>query len=199
MITVGLTGGIGSGKSTVAFIFELLGIPVYSSDRAARHLMENDPVIKSEIINLLGIKSYQNTQLNRKYIASLVFENETLLGKLNAIVHPAVYEDFNIWISKQKATYVIKESALLLDTLRHQPVDQIITVFAPREIRIERIMNRDGLSFEETTLRMSQQRSDKEFLDNSDYVVVNDNVHSLSRQVLTIHNELIKFAYSTKK
>ncbi|MFN8280930.1 MAG: dephospho-CoA kinase [Saprospiraceae bacterium] len=199
MITVGLTGGIGSGKSAVGFIFELLGIPVYSSDRAARQLMENDPYIKSEITNLLGVKSYDNEQLNRKYIASLVFENEVLLAKLNAIVHPAVYEDFKIWISNQKAPYVVKESALLLDTLRQQPVDQIITVFAPREIRIERIMKRDCLSFEETTKRMSLQRSDKEFLDNSDYVIVNDNIHSLSLQVLSIHTELINFAYSIKK
>ncbi|NOT38738.1 MAG: dephospho-CoA kinase [Saprospiraceae bacterium] len=192
MIQVGLTGGIGSGKSTVAEIFKTLGIPIYNSDKEAKKLIQNSPKLRNSIIELLGEESYTNEELNRKFIAKKVFQNEKLLKQLNAIVHPEVFQDYEKWIHTidKNIPYVIKESALLLDVQKHQAVDHIVLVFTPLLLRIKRIMARDKISHEEVVNRMKNQKSDKEFLEASDYVIVNDELHPLIPQVLEIHKVL---------
>lgn len=194
MLHVGLTGGIGSGKSTITQIFELLNIPVYNSDLAAKKIMNENHEVRSKIIELIGKESYSGSNINRSFISEKVFNNNTLLQKLNQIVHPMVYKDYDHWAKVQNSDYVIKESALLLDTLPYQKVDQIVVVFSPLALRIKRVMTRDNLSFEETTLRISKQRPDKEFIEAADYIIVNDLQHSLISQVQNIHLELLNFA-----
>ncbi|MBK6825238.1 MAG: dephospho-CoA kinase [Saprospiraceae bacterium] len=162
MITVGLTGGIGSGKSTVAGIFNSLGIPVYNSDIQARLLMEQDPTLVNKIKDLLGDEAYTpEGKLNRKWVASKVFADKMLLNQLNHLVHPAVLDDCNKWMVLQNAPYVIKESALLPETLSAQPVDFVIAVSAPIKLRIERVMERDQLSSSEVEARMKNQNTSK--------------------------------------
>lgn len=194
MLHVGLTGGIGSGKSTITQIFELLNIPVYNSDLAAKKIMNENHEVRSKIVELIGKESYSGSNLNRSFISEKVFNNNTLLQKLNQIVHPMVYKDYDHWAKVQNSDYVVKESALLLDTLPYQKVDQIVVVFSPLALRIKRVMTRDNLSFEETTLRISKQRPDKEFIEAADYIIVNDLQHSLISQVQNIHLELLNFA-----
>jgi len=194
MLHVGLTGGIGSGKSTITQIFELLNIPVYNSDLAAKKIMNENHEVRSKIVELIGKESYSGSNINRSFISEKVFNNNTLLQKLNQIVHPMVYKDYDHWAKVQNSDYVIKESALLLDTLPYQKVDQIVVVFSPLALRIKRVMTRDNLSFEETTLRISKQRPDKEFIEAADYIIVNDLQHSLISQVQNIHLELLNFA-----
>ncbi len=194
MLHVGLTGGIGSGKSTITQIFELLNIPVYNSDLAAKKIMNENHEVRSKIIELIGKESYSGSNINRSFISEKVFNNNTLLQKLNQIVHPMVYKDYDHWAKVQNSDYVVKESALLLDTLPYQKVDQIVVVFSPLALRIKRVMTRDNLSFEETTLRISKQRPDKEFIEAADYIIVNDLQHSLISQVQNIHLELLNFA-----
>ncbi len=193
MIEVGLTGGIGSGKSTVAEIFKVLDVPVYNSDNEAKRIMKENPDVRLRIIELLGNESYINQELNRKWIATKVFNNKTLLNSLNQIVHPAVFEDYKEWKIRisNKNPYIIKETALLLDILKHSPVDQIISVFTPREIRIQRIIDRDKVSLEQAVERMKNQKTDKEFIDASDYIIVNDGLHALTPQIIDIHQKLI--------
>lgn len=196
MTQVGLTGGIGSGKSTVAAIFNTLGIPVYNSDTEAKRLMQSLPTLRHSIANLLGEESYINEELNRKFIAQKVFNNDKLLKALNALVHPEVFKDYQAWLDKidQSTPYSIKETALLLDVQKHQPVDQIIVVFTPLQLRIERIIKRDKLNQEEVVKRIKNQKPDKEFIDAADFVVLNDDLHPLIPQVLDIHKILLNFA-----
>ncbi|MEP7197226.1 MAG: dephospho-CoA kinase [Saprospiraceae bacterium] len=194
MIHIGLTGGIGSGKSTVAKIFETLGIPVYNSDQRAKIIMEENLEVKNKIIELLGLESYEENNLNRKYIASQVFENSKLLNALNAIVHPEVFKDYDDWWKNYNTAYVIKESALLLDTLKSQNIDQIILVFSPLELRIQRILTRDHLTREQVSERIANQRPEKDLIEAADYIIVNDQHLSIVNQVLSIHQELINFA-----
>lgn len=196
MLEVGLTGGIGSGKSTVAEIFNVLGIPIYNSDMEAKRIMKENAEVRIKIIDLLGPESYRKEEVNRKWIASKVFDNNSLLKQLNQIVHPEVFIDYNKWKMQFQETtpYVIKETALLLDIIKQSPVDQIVTVFTPREIRIERIMKRDHCTLEQAVERMKNQRTDKEFIEASDYIIVNDGLHPLTPQVIDIHKKLINFA-----
>lgn len=191
---VGLTGGMGSGKSTVCHIFELLGVPVYYSDQRAKYIMENDEEVIFKIKKLIGTQSYIDNKINRKEIAKQVFSNPQKLKALNGIVHPKVFVDYEQWSANQNAPYVLKESALLLDILHRQPVDQIIVVFSPLQIRIQRIILRDQLSKEEVSSRLASQRKDQEFIDQSDFIIVNDEKHALIPQVLNVHQELINFA-----
>ncbi|MCC6815384.1 MAG: dephospho-CoA kinase [Saprospiraceae bacterium] len=195
MKIIGLTGGIGSGKSTVADLFEIIGIPVYNSDLEAKKIMQSNPDVIQEIISLLGTESYLNKTLNRKYIAEIVFNNKKILQALNSIVHPRVFVDFNRWLSLQKSqfNYILKESALLLDVREQQNVDAIITVFCPLEIRISRLMLRDQSTKEVIVQRINNQRKEKELIDAADYLIINDERHSIIQQVLDIHNKLVNF------
>ncbi len=185
---VGLTGGIGAGKSTVARVFEVLGIPIYFSDKKAKRLMTKDLELVGAITGLLGNDAYDNNgELNRAYIGQQVFGNQELLVGLNALVHPAVRRDFDIWAKAQTSKYVINEAALHFETGGHERMDYNISVSAPEQVRLERVISRDGLSEEQVRARMSQQMSQEEKDRLADWVIYNDGTQGLIQQVLECH------------
>ena len=189
MKLIGLTGGIGSGKSTVAEIFSTLGIPVYDSDYQAKHLMNTDEMMKKEIIDLFGPAAYENGTLNRVYLASRVFSDQALLTSLNAIVHPAVFKELVIWSqneSNRRAPYLIQESAILFEEDLTARFQAIILVVAKPETRIARVMNRDKVTREKVMERMNRQWVDEKKIPLSDFVIYNDGEQSLLRQVMDI-------------
>jgi len=192
MLHVGITGGIGSGKTTVCRIFEVLSIPVYYADNRAKALMVEDPELRTGIIDLFGQKAYhQDGSLNRAHIAQRAFSDNSLLQKLNGLVHPAVWRDGQNWQKNHTAAaYTLKEAALLYESGGDQLLDSIIVVAAPEVLRIRRVMERDGVSREEVTARMNKQLPQSEKVDRADYVILNDGTHSLIQQVLAIHQEL---------
>ena len=190
---IGLTGGIGSGKSTVAKLFELLQIPVYYADERAKYLMHHHSEVRKAIIALFGEAAYdEQQQLNRSYIASKAFTDKSLLTKLNEIVHPAVFADLEAWYFKQNSPYVIKEAALIFETIMHQQLDKIIVVTAPEELRIQRLQKRDQSSIEQIKQRMANQLPEAEKLAKADFVVYNDETQFLITQVLAIDEVLRK-------
>lgn len=189
MIKIGITGGIGSGKSTVCRIFQVLGIPIYNADNEAKYLMSNDKALKSSIINLLGSESYKNNHLNREFIASKVFKDKDLLKKLNALVHPAVKNDFIKWSEKQIAPYVIYEAALMIESGSYKLLDKVIVVTAPLEQRIARVCERDKVHQEKVLARINNQLSQEEMLKYADHVITNDGKTSLISQVFELHLE----------
>ncbi|MDT8413854.1 MAG: dephospho-CoA kinase [Flavobacteriaceae bacterium] len=168
---VGLTGGIGSGKTTVAQYFIELGIPVYIADERAKYLMQYNLDIRKSIVDLLGVEAYENERLNRAYIASRVFADKNLLHQLNAIVHPAVAVDFYKWLSEQNTPYVVKESALLVETGDYKTCDWVILVTAPIEERIKRVMKRDNVSAEAVKSRIANQLPDEDKQKYADYII----------------------------
>ncbi len=191
MLKVGVTGGIGSGKTTVCKIFEVLGIPVYYADDRAKALMNSDEGIVSAVKEIFGEEAYAGGKLNRQYISSKVFNNKPLLAKLNAVVHPAVAIDVRKWMSGITGKpYVIQESALLYESGSYKQLDKIIVVYAPQEQRVKRIKARDNVSYEEVISRMKNQLPDEEKKKMADFVIYNDDRHSLIRQVLVIHHIL---------
>lgn len=192
MRIVGLTGGIGSGKTTVAKLFMELGIPVYNSDSRAKELMSKSEALKNAIRELLGEDSYKNESLNKKYIADKVFTNKNLLQKLNEIVHPAVKKDFIAWAGKKKTPYVIQEAAILFENGSYKNFDRIILVKAPKLERLERIIKRDKRSKEEILMRMENQWKDSEKIPLSDFVIENINLEKTKLQVQKIHDQLLK-------
>ena len=188
---VGLTGGIGSGKTTVSQMFKSLGIPVYNSDEEAKALMQSSEVLKQELIELLGDSCYQNGQLNRSFIASKVFSDKALLEKINAIVHPKVASHFEAWFSKQNAPYVIKEVAILFETKSQQFFDFILTVTAPVESRIQRVMHRDNKSKSEVEFVIKNQLAESEKINQSHFVIYNNIISETKQKVHEIHNEIL--------
>jgi dephospho-CoA kinase len=188
---VGLTGGIGSGKTTVAHMFKALGVPVFNSDDEAKVLMNSSVIIKQEIIELLGENSYKDDTLNKPYIASQIFNTKAVLKQINAIVHPKVAAAFDTWVSKQNAPYVIKEVAILFETRTDSLVDFIITVIAPLETRIQRVMERDQKSREAVELIIDNQLSDSEKIKKSHYVIENNNRLITEKKVLEIHTKIL--------
>ncbi len=199
MNLIGLTGGIGSGKSTVASIFRTLGIPVYESDPRAKYLMNSNSVIRKKITDLFGAEAYSSPQeLNRSFIASLVFKDKALLDKLNAIVHPAVYQDLVDWASRPEqisAPYLIQESAILFEEELTDRLQGIILVVASEELRISRTINRDKVTREEVLQRMMHQWNDEKKIPLSDYVIYNDEEKSLIGQVTDI-DQMIRISLS---
>ncbi|HEX5111919.1 MAG TPA: dephospho-CoA kinase [Saprospiraceae bacterium] len=194
MKIIGLTGGIGSGKSTVAAIFSTIGIPVYESDARAKALMNEDPDLKTKIKALLGSDAYKNGEINRAWIAERVFADKNLLEQLNAIVHPAVKKDaiaFAHEKANEAAPYIIKESAILLEENLTEELDAIILVVAPLGTRIERVMKRDGASREQIEERIRNQWTDDIKIPLADYVIFNDGERSLLEQVMDI-DQMIK-------
>lgn len=190
MLSVGISGGMGSGKTLVCAIFKVLGISVYNSDLEAKRIMETNEQVKKEIINLLGEESYlSNMTLNRKYIAEKIFNHTELLSGINQIVHPAVREDAEIWSKKipRNNSYFLRESAILFETGIYKQLNYNILVIAPRELRLHRIKNRDRLSEEEIASRMNQQWSDEQKLPLTDFVIINDEKTFLIPQILQIH------------
>lgn len=199
MLTIGITGGIGSGKTTVCRFFELLEVPVYYADARAKALMVEDETLKAGIISAFGSKSYlENGQVNRTFLADVVFQDEEALEKLNALVHPAVWQDTSQWIQSRMDhhPYVLYEAAILFESGSFKMVDKVITVYAPEDLRIQRVMQRDGVDEDAVRQRMSKQMSDEEKKDRADFVIHNDYSVSLVTQVLDIHKELISLSNS---
>ena len=192
MQKVGITGGIGSGKTTACKIFETLGIPVYYADGRAKILMtENEELVKS-IKQLFGEKAYlENGSLHRAYIAEIVFNDKQKLQQLNALVHPAVFKDGEQWHQSQTAVpYTLKEAALLFEGQGHLFLDKIITVYAPKKVRLQRVMERDNISKEAVESRMNQQMPDEKKLEMADFVIYNDGTQLLIPQIMQIHTHL---------
>jgi dephospho-CoA kinase len=193
-LKVGLTGGIGSGKTTVARIFEVLGIPVYYADETARHIMNEDTQLKKEIIKSFGEQSYIEGKLNREYLASIVFQDKTKLGRLNALVHPATIRHSVQWMKQQTGPYAIREAALIFESGVQGQLDYVIGVCAPVELRIERAMKRDNLTREQVMERMDRQINETIKMRLCDFVIVNDGKTALIPQVMEIHSKLLEDA-----
>ena len=191
MKIVGLTGGIGSGKTTVANMFQALGISIYIADEEAKKLMASSKVIKRKLIALFGEKAYVNDALNKPYIADTIFKNRLLLEKMNAIIHPRVASHFKKWLLKQKSPYVIKEAAILFENEAYKQCDLIITVTAPKELKIKRLLSRDSMTIEKIEAIMNNQWNDEEKMKLSDYVIVNSELENTRQQVVKIHQEII--------
>lgn len=190
-IIIGLTGGIGSGKSTIAKIFAQLGIPVLDADATAKAIMNEDRSVKTKLIELFGEDAYKENQLNRPYIAQLVFEDAFKLQQLNAIIHPITIQYAKDWASKQTAPYVIKEAALFFESGSSEGVEKIIGVTAPKHIRIQRVIQRDQITREDVIKRMEHQLEDSLKMKLCDWVIQNDDLHLLIPQVLAIHKEIL--------
>jgi dephospho-CoA kinase len=189
MLKVGITGGIGSGKTTVCRLFELLAVPVYYADEASKQLLTTDPEIKKSIIAVFGEEVLQEDKsISRKKVAARVFADEAQLKKLNAIMHPAVGLHFELWVKKHSNhPYIIKEAAIMFESGADKQMDKIITVSAPEELRIARVLNRDLVTNEEVQRRISAQLSEKERIKRSDYVIVNDEEQMVIPQVIKLH------------
>jgi len=190
MLKVGITGGMGSGKTTVAHIFETLGIPVYYADDAAKRIMNEDPSLRMEIIRIFGDESYNGEGLNRSYIASKVFSNPEQLNMLNAIVHPATIRDGENWMKRQNSPYALKEAALIFESGAAEGLDYVIGVSAPTPLRIERVIQRDGMERSEIKARMAKQLDPEIAMKLCDFVIQNNEQELLIPQVLKIHEEL---------
>jgi dephospho-CoA kinase len=191
MLKIGLTGGIGSGKTTVAEVFSQLGVAIYLSDDRAKALMVSDEELQLAIISLFGEQSYEMGMLNRAYIASKVFSDKKELEKLNALVHPALKKDFDLWCNEQTSPYIIKEAAILFESGVNKGLDKVILVEASAEIRLSRVMERDKVSSESVLARMEVQWSDERRKSLSDYVILNDDKCSVLEQVLEVHENLM--------
>lgn len=200
-LKVGITGGIGSGKTTICKIFETLGIPVYYADERAKWLMANDVNVKQKILDLLGQEAYfRNGALNRKYISAVVFQDKHKLRLLNEIVHPAVFKDGDDWFrQKTGMPYVLKEAALLVESGGYKQLDKLIVVSAPEELRLQRVMDRDGSKRDEVLKRIINQTSEQKRLEHADFVIQNDGKNSLLNQVFLIHRELVTLSDKTHK
>jgi dephospho-CoA kinase len=190
MLKIGITGGIGSGKSIVAKVFEHLGIPVYNADTAAKSLMENDSALRASITALFGPDSYLNGTLNRSYISSLVFNDRSKLEALNALVHPATIQYGKEWMSRQTTPYAIKEAALIFESGTQDELDYVIGVYAPQALRIHRVIQRDNLTREQVLQRMANQIDESVKMRLCDFVVVNDDQQLVLPQVLKLHERL---------
>jgi dephospho-CoA kinase len=191
MLKIGLTGGIGSGKTTVARIFEVLGIPVYYADQAAKDLMNQDPELKNKIISGFGPQSYKEGKIDRPFLASRVFGDAEKLALLNSFVHPATIRDAEAWMKRQTTPYAVKEAALIFEGGLEKYFDYVIGVSAPEYLRLERAMQRDQTSAENVLQRMQQQMDENEKISQCDFVIVNDGKQALLPQVLHIHERLL--------
>lgn len=197
MLKIGITGGIGSGKTTVCRVFEVLGIPVFYADNAAKSIMHNDALLRQDIVEGFGKDSYfENGDLNRKHISSIVFNDKDELAKLNALVHPAVFRAFDIWVKEQKdAPYVLKEAALLFESDSHKMCDQSILVKSPEALKISRIIARDNTTAEEVRLRINRQFPDKKKERMADHIIINDEQMLLIPQILELHEKFLSHSH----
>ena len=190
---VGLTGGIGSGKTTVGRMFAELGVPVYNSDEQAKQLMESSTTLKKSLKTLLGEAAYRGGSLNKTFISERVFNDKPLLNKMNSIVHPAVRKHFLKWSEQQKTAYVIQEAAIIFEIGSQDFYDKIILVTAPENLRIKRVMDRDPQnSLKTIKTRMRNQWADTRKIDASDYVIENFELKATELQVLNIHRALLE-------
>ena len=192
MKVIGLTGGIGSGKSTIARLFAALGIAVYDSDTEAKKLINTSAEIKKRIVEVFGAEAYAEGVYNRAYMADIVFRNPDKLAVLNSIVHPVLADDFNQWVALQTSPYVIKEAAILFESGSYKNCDFIITVTAPEALRISRCMSRDGSTEAQVRARMAQQWTDAQRIALSDAVIENINLEETEKRVRELNNLFIK-------
>ena len=190
MKRIGLTGNIGSGKTTVASCFEILGIAVFNADKQAKLLMNKDVNLKQSLIAEFGKEVFLNNELNRKYLSKLAFNDDLVLKRLNALVHPVVQEAFEKWSIQQSGAYIIKEAAILFESNTYQSLDAIICISCPEDIRLKRILKRDDLSEKEVRQRMSHQWAEEKKISLSDYVITNDNTCLVMPQILSVHSAL---------
>lgn len=198
MLKIGLTGGIGSGKSTVAKIFEVLGIPVYYADAEAKRLMNSSHALKASIKQHFGNSAYKDEQLDRKYLADIVFNHKEKLDLLNALIHPVTIADAEEWMKKQQAPYCIKEAALLFESGASENLDYIIGVYAPQALRIKRVMQRDGLERDEIMKRIHRQINEEMKMKLCDFVLLNNEQQLLLPQVLELHDKLLQLNSSPR-
>ncbi|SDL04518.1 dephospho-CoA kinase [Salinimicrobium catena] len=194
MKVLGLTGGIGSGKTTVANMFRELGVPVYIADDEAKKLMNSDPEVREQITSLFGEAAYNNGMLNRKLLASRVFSDKELLEKLNAIVHPAVGKHFEEWKKIQTGVYVIYEAAILFEKGGYRKCDKNLMITAPLEVKIARIMARDGSTRKEIQARMNNQWPDEKKAKMADFILSNIDLAETRREVRKIHQMMLNGA-----
>lgn len=199
MLKVGITGGIGSGKSTVAKIFASLGIPVYDADRAAKRLVLTDGDMRRNIIEHFGEEAYLNGQYNKQYISKIVFNNKEKLELLNTIIHPATIEDANNWFLRQDAPYSLKEAALIFESDSQKHLDYVIGVFAPEAIRIQRTIDREGITAEQVKARIEKQMNEDEKMGRCNFVIDNSGKESVISQVLEIHVNLTGISLQKKE
>ncbi|HFS68049.1 MAG TPA: dephospho-CoA kinase [Flavobacteriia bacterium] len=193
MLTVGLTGGIGSGKTTVAKMFEDLGIPVYYADDEGKKLMYKSKYIKRKLTEKFGNKVYENEQLNRPYLANIIFNDKNALKYVSKIVHPRVAQHFKRWLKKQNTPYAIQENAILFENDTAKNFDKIILVTAPIDTKIDRVIKRDNTSKEQVLSRMNNQLSDNDKISKSDFTINNTDKIKTQDQVKKIHQQILTF------
>ena len=191
MKIIGLTGGIGSGKSTVLELFKILGVKTYSADESAKKLVNTDPYLINLIKSSFGENIYDKGQLNSKKLSKIVFEDTEKLKLLNSIIHPEVAKDFKLFLNSNNEDYIVKEAAIIFETKSENNYDKIILIQSPLEIRIERVINRDNISREEVMKRINNQLDENLIIDKCDYVISNENKEDLEDKVLSIHLDLI--------
>lgn len=194
MLRVGITGGIGSGKSIVAKVFNSLGIPVYNADTAAKRLMQEDPQLVAAIKAAFGAGAYEDGRLNRAYLADKVFRDPAQLELLNQLVHPVTIKDAANWMQQQQAPYALKEAALIFESGSQSELDFVIGVYAPKHLRIHRVMQRDGVSREAVIKRMDNQIEESLKMRLCDAVITNDDQQLVVPQVLALHEQLLQKA-----
>ena len=192
MIVIGLTGGIGSGKTTVADYFTELDVPVYFADDEAKKLMNTSKKIKKKLIAEFGKEAYNDGMLNRAHLAAIVFNDKNKLNSINSIVHPEVATHFSKWIKKQKSAYVIQENAILFENNTASKFDYIITVTAPIAIRVQRVIERDSVREEDVLSRMNNQWDETKKIKLSDFIIQNVNLSDTKKQVAKLHKKLSK-------
>lgn len=191
MIKVGITGGIGSGKSTVCKVFKVMGIPVFEADSVAKQLMNTDPVMREQLIYLFGTSVYQpDLTIDRKFLSEIVFNNPSLLSKLNEIVHPAVQNAFDEWCQLQDSPYILHEAAILFESGFYKMMDKTIAVVTDEEERIERVMKRDKTSTEQVRRRIHNQWSDEQRIKLADFVIGNNDNELIIPQIINIDKKI---------
>ncbi|PUV25898.1 MULTISPECIES: dephospho-CoA kinase [Sphingobacterium] len=191
-LKIGITGGIGSGKTFICKLFEALGIPVYNADEEAKRLMNSDARIKEKLIEQFGEATYKEGRLDRAFLADMVFSDKEKLELLNSIVHPIVIQEAKDWAERQTTRYSLKEAALLFESGSYKDLDYTILVTAPMDIRIQRVIERDGATEQQVRERINKQLSDEEKLQLADFVIVNDGITPLLPQVWTLHQKFLK-------
>lgn len=191
VIKLGVTGGIGSGKTTVCRVFNVLGIPVFEADKDAREIMDNDLIVKRKINSIAGKDLYNSGSLDRKSLAELMFNNKAMLAKVNSLVHPVVFDHFLQWDKEQTAPYIILEAAILFESGGSKLLDKVVSVIAPVEERIERVMQRNCLSREQILERIHNQMDDEARIRLSDYVINNADNDMIIPVILKIHKEIL--------
>jgi len=190
-IKLGVTGGIGSGKTSVCRVFDALGVPVFSADREAREIMENDNGIIRRINSITGKNLYINGGLDRMELATIIFNDNILLEKVNSLVHPVIFDHFRKWVLEQTAPYVIMEAAILFESGASKFVDKVATVVAPIEQRVERVVQRNKLSREQVMERMRNQMDDEARIKLSDYIIYNSENDMIIPSILNIHDDIL--------